>query len=191
MEIDVIRREMTRADFLIKYGGGRACPSYFSLNDKCALNECKTPNECHRCLKEAVQNIEFKGEYIKNSTRSKTIKEINQEPKKYAGWEMAKMMAEKQLKDGTKIVWHNNSTDKQTVFIMYNHFLTYEESKDAIEIFYLTHDINIGYFTIEEYMTFNEAKKLGTPRHKDKGYSYQDYKVSEFINEIDKKVWYV
>jgi hypothetical protein len=106
------------------------------------------------------------------------------------------MIAEKQLKEGTKVIWHQKTNTSQTYFILRGDGCLYSAKyhKEAGISFFVNavgHNIK-GYFTIEEeYMTFIEAKKLGTPKHKDKGYSYQDYKVSEFINEMDKKVWYV
>jgi len=50
-------------------------------------------------------------------------------------------------------------------------------------------------FTIKEkeYLTFNEAKKLGTPSHKEFGdYLHEDfYCIKDLITEMDKKVWEV
>ena len=40
-------------------------------------------------------------------------------------------------------------------------------------------------------MTFNEAKKLDTPRHKIYGYKYGKFCAHDFVKEMDKPVWEV
>lgn len=49
-------------------------------------------------------------------------------------------------------------------------------------------------FTIEkkkEYMTFDEAKKKGIPKHKDFTSNKGTMTIETFIKEVDEKVWEV
>lgn len=126
--------------------------------------------------------------------REKTKEEL----KKYAGWEIVKMIAEKQLKEGTKVIWHQKTNTSQTYFILRGDGCLYSAKyhKEAGISFFINavgHNIK-GYFTIEqkEYLTFDEARNIGIPKHKYFGYSIaSEISMQEFLQEMDKKVWYV
>ena len=182
LDIDKIRKKMTRENFLI-YG---SCPCNYGLEEihrnKCSFKGVSTI-EFIECKKNAIKNIKFKDD--------------EEEPKKYAGWEIVKMIVEKQLKEGTRVIWNQETNTEQVCFTLAHDGCLYSAkyyTEAGISFFVnaVGHDIN-GYFTIEEkeYMTFKEAQKLGTPKHKTLGYSYQDYKVREFIENMDRKVWYI
>lgn len=190
-DIDEIRKKMTRAEFINE----GSCPSDYGLINR--FDECSSISfhNCCKCREKAIKDIKFKDDDIELERKlmEKTLEEaMNREIKKYAGWEIAKMIAEKQLKDEMKFIWHGNLINNEITFNVYRGLLIHEDSKRMMEVQFLISNLDTGYFTIEkQYLTFIEAKRQGTPKHKDKGYSYQDYKVSEFINEMDKKVWYI
>lgn len=191
LDIDKIRKETTRENFLI-YG---SCPCDYGL-EEIHRNKCSSRGvsavECIECKENAIRDIKFKDDDIELERKlmKETLKEaMNREIKKYEGWKIIKMLDEGKLDDEITIVWHGNKTQER--FKVKAGCLYHDTSRLVADMSWFVRLKNSSYFTIEEYMTFIEAKKLGTPKHKDKGYSYQDYKVSEFINEMDKKVWYV
>lgn len=50
---------------------------------------------------------------------------------------------------------------------------------------------DVKFQKLKEYMTFDEAKKLGIPKHRLSEYRYGWFTPKQFVEEMDKKVWEV
>lgn len=122
----------------------------------------------------------------------------------YIGWEIAKMIAEKQLKEGIKFIWHGNLIDNEIIFKVHRGLLVREDSKRMMEVQFLINNLDTGYFTIKEkeYVSFDEARKSGKRFKYKEWNTYEDllrvlwyllYKHSneEANNMLDEKAWEV
>jgi hypothetical protein len=76
--------------------------------------------------------------------------------KEYKGWEIVKLISEKKIKEGTKIIKHyDNNFPDDKVFIIGENTVNYEDGRTDVNCSYLS---NRGYFTIEETpVSFMEA----------------------------------
>lgn len=116
----------------------------------------------------------------------KELTKTDEEPiedKQYRGWEILKM-----IKEGAKDIYFENNSGIDCFIDEYGG-LRYADGDSNIGIDYL-----LTYtFTIKEKqcLTFDEARKLGKPHHKEEKYNCCSFTLEEFIREIDKKVWEV
>lgn len=134
--------------------------------------------------------VDFYDLDIDNGWWSWTDKMFEEKPKTYKGWEILKMIDEGNLKEGDKII-----SDADIVYIV-DHFTNqrYLNSTNSNRI--LTPlALQLRTFTIKEkeYMTFDEARKLGIPKHKNLGFTLSgtNYGMQQFIRDMDMKLWEV
>lgn len=103
-----------------------------------------------------------------------------EQKKTYKDWEILKMVREGRLKNGDKFKRVNGDMFTVGDYITPNWFS----------------EIEFEYELIEKepiYMIFDEARKLGIPKHKDIniGYDYGKISANDFVKMMDQKVWEV
>ena len=139
----------------------------------------------------------YKNKNIKIITYQQLITSTeNKKIKLYYGDEILTMIRKGEIKRGQKFnIYYNGKKIIGQIF-KWNGIELYNKP-DGDNLNLKIQDIvnnQLQFQIIEkEYMTFDEARKLGKPRHKIYGYDYLNSKfaIEQFINEIDKKVWEV
>lgn len=159
---------------------------------------------CYRC-EDYMMRYSYSNYYISEKYKVISYKEILEKSNIYVGWQIAKMMAEKQLKNGMKLIWHGNLIDNEIIFdIIHGGHVIRQDSKQMMEVQFLINNLDTGYFTIKEkeYITFDAARKSGKKFKYKEWDTYEDllrvlwyllYRHSneEANNMLDEKAWEV
>lgn len=186
MDINEIAKKMTREEFLncIDEDGSLIynhknieCPSYIKgLKDCAETNSLRV--QCYSCWAEAIKDIKFKDDLEKENIQNKeyTIQEVFNFPK-------GTKFKCTNIKDIVEIVEDNETKNKFLIIPKYKLICKLNDCwlKEKFILFN------------KEYMTFYEAKKLGTPKHKNPNirYDYGKLSANDFVKEMNKKVWEV
>lgn len=207
LDINEIAKTMTREEFLnciddegtliYDYKNIECCPSYIK-----GLKDCAETNsvicdkrQCYFCWKESVKDIKFKDD-LEQTQQSKNTN-IKEEPKLYYGDEILKMIREGKIKEGQNFyIYYNGQKLNNNIVDV----ITFDGSNLVYNLLptLVTLDIQdiLKYqfqFAKKEYITFDEARKLGIPKHREYGYDYLNdtFSIERFIKEMDEKLWEV
>lgn len=156
---------------------------------KCSGKECLVQIKGEKLVKENDRtycnlNDEEEIKYIENIR-------LVEEKRTYKGWEILKMIDEGKLKEGDEYIRLEYKKDNEDLMPI----MHFSAGKDKVTpgVQSLLRDV----FIIKEkepvYMTFDEARKLGIPKHKDIniGYDYGKFSANDFVKMMDQKVWEV
>lgn len=155
------------------------CPSIFNLKTIPTEEEYTDIQICTRCWTKAIKDIKFKDDLEKENGGIRL----------YYGDEILKMVRENKIIKGQEFYIYYNNVKQIGITVKWNgeNFISSDNIKlDVIKLLHFQFQ-----FIKKEYMTFNEAKKLDTPRHKIYGYQYGKLCAHDFVEEMDKKVWEV
>lgn len=174
MNIEEIRKELTREEFISKLTGGNDCR--FKYNNKIANcpnsididfeTEAEYCDNCEECWLGAIKDIKFKGEGI-------ILKQEDvQNQKTYEGWQILKMIKEGKLKEGQELtaILSNEEIGLFVVTIGDNNTYYLRDIKDEEEDVDSWDLLNMTFVVKEkEYLTFEQARKTG------KKFKYKDW----------------